>query len=131
LPQELAWRDGKGFARRFFQDVQDLLWLHAGPIRNGESLREGLDKAAAMETQLAEHKAEKFSMERDALAGCLLVSKAIMRASLEREESRGAHYHEDFTRGDDTVWFKNIDLHLDRERRDLLVPYSDVPMQQR
>ena len=128
---EMAWSDDTGLARRFFQEVQDLLWLHAGPIRNGKSLQEGLDKADAMEAQLAEDEPEKFSMERNAVAGSLLVSKAIMRASLEREESRGAHYREDFPRADDTVWFKNIDLHLDRERRDLIVSYSDLPRLQR
>ena len=108
-----------------------MLWVHGGPIRNGKSLREGLDKVDAMEAQLAEHEPERVSMERTALAGCLLVSKAIMRASLEREESRGAHYRDDFPRSDDTVWFKNIVLHLDRERRDLVVSCSDLPRQQR
>ena len=108
-----------------------MLWVHGGPIRNGKSLQEGLDKADAMEAQLAQVEPDKFSMERNAVAGSLLVSKAIMRASLEREESRGAHYREDFPLSDDTAWLKNIVLRLDRERGDLVVSYSDLTIQQR
>jgi len=58
--------------------------------------------------------------------GSLLVSKAIMRASLEREESRGAFYREDFPTRDDTNWLKNILLKLDRETGDFVVSHRRI-----
>ena len=128
---DLSWRDETGRAGTLFQEVQDLVWTHGGPIRNGESLREGLARAATMEAQLVELEPEKGSVEHKAVAGSLLVSKAIMRAGLEREESRGAHYREDFPDRDDTVWLKNTVLRLDRETRDLVVSHGDLPTEQK
>ena len=40
----------------------------------------------------------------------LIASELIARSALMREESRGAHYREDFAKSDDANWLKNIYL---------------------
>jgi hypothetical protein len=46
---KLPWKYRTGKAREFFHEVQALTWTHAGPIRNAESLREGLSMISEME----------------------------------------------------------------------------------
>ncbi|MFH1479639.1 MAG: hypothetical protein ABIG67_00080 [Pseudomonadota bacterium] len=50
-----------------------------------------------------------------------MVSKAILSASLERKESRGAFYRKDFPKTDDTHWRKNIILRLNPETLDFSI----------
>ncbi len=122
----LPLKDETGKARELFREVQDLTWAHAGPIRNARSLREGFFKASEVEERLAQLEATRSSIELHEVRGSLLVSKAIMRASLEREESRGAFYREDFPERDDENWLKNILLKLDVETGDFIVTHHPV-----
>lgn len=66
------------------------------------------------------------SLELNEVKGCVLISKAIVRASLERKESRGAFYREDFPQRDDDRWLKNILLTLDRETGDFVVSHRPI-----
>jgi succinate dehydrogenase/fumarate reductase flavoprotein subunit len=109
-----------------FHEVQDLTWNHAGPIRSGKSLQQGLSRASEMEKRLAGLERTGKTLELNEIKGSLLVSKAIMRASLEREESRGAFYREDFPERDDDNWLKNILLKLDGETDDFIVSHRPV-----
>jgi succinate dehydrogenase/fumarate reductase flavoprotein subunit len=120
------WKEERKEVKELFHEVQDLTWTHAGPIRNGQSLQEGLSRVSEMEERLAELEADGKSLELNEVKGSLLVSKAIMRASLEREESRGAFYREDFPTRDDTNWLKNILLKLDRETGNLVVSHQRI-----
>jgi succinate dehydrogenase/fumarate reductase flavoprotein subunit len=122
----MAWRDRTGKGRGLFRELQDLMWSHAGPIRSGGSLREGLGGVSRMENRLVDLAANAASAELNEVRGGLLVAKAIMRAALEREESRGAHYREDFPCRDDENWLKNITLALHRETGDLTISSRPV-----
>jgi succinate dehydrogenase/fumarate reductase flavoprotein subunit len=119
-------KEGTKGAGELFHAVQGLTWDHAGPIRSAESLRQGLFRASELEGRLAELEREGMSLELHEIKGSLLVSKAIMRASLEREESRGAFYREDFPERDDDNWLKNILLKLDEEAGDFTVSHRPV-----
>ena len=126
LVQRLPLKDTTGKARQLLREVQDLTWAHAGPIRNARSLREGLSRVSEMERGLAELEAAGRSLELHEVKGSLLISKAIMRASLEREESRGAFYRDDFPERDDDNWLKHILLSLDAETGDFIVSHQPV-----
>lgn len=113
-------------AKEVFREVQNLTWTHAGPIRSGESLREGLCRVSEMERRLAELEAKGRFLELNEVKNSVLISKAIMRASLAREESRGAFYREDFPCRDDDNWQKNIRLKLDGETNDFIVSHQTI-----
>jgi succinate dehydrogenase/fumarate reductase flavoprotein subunit len=123
---KLPWKYRAGKARKLFHEVQALTWTHAGPIRNAESLQEGLSRVSEMEGRVAELEAAGNSLELNEVKGGLLMSKAIMRTSLEREESRGAFYREDFPERDDRNWLKNIILTLDGETGDFIVSHRPI-----
>ena len=112
--------------KNLFKEVQDLTWAHAGPIRDAKSLEEGLSRVSEIEKRLSGLERGGKSVGLNEVKGSLLVSKAIIRASLEREESRGAFYREDFPTRDDTNWLKNILLKLDRETGDFVVSHRRI-----
>ncbi len=124
--ESFPWKDETGQARELFLEIQDLTWTHAGPIRNAESLSEGLSRVSEAERRLSDLKAKGSSVELNEVRGSLLISKSIMRASLERKESRGAFYREDFPQRDDEKWLAHIRLRLDRETNDLVVSRQGI-----
>jgi L-aspartate oxidase len=91
-------------------EVRDLMWKSVGLFRT----REGLQKAVAtLDASYASH--------RDALASApaddadawkqfnlVTVARLMARAALRREESRGAHYRDDFPKRDDIHWKAHI-----------------------
>jgi succinate dehydrogenase / fumarate reductase flavoprotein subunit len=86
--------------------------------------REGLVNALAIVQRLKEEAAKApiddrgIVFNQDVIAhmelGYMLdVAETIVVASLEREESRGAHYRLDFPERDDERWLRHIDISLD------------------
>ncbi len=123
---KFPWKEERKEVKNLFRQVQDLTWTHAGPIRNGQSLQEGLSRVSELEGRLAELEAAGRSLELNEVKGSVLISKAIMRGSLEREESRGAFYREDFPQSYDDNWLKNILLTLDGETGDFIVSHRPI-----
>jgi len=62
------------------EGVKEILWKHAGIIRSGEKLKEGIKKLK--------------NIEADKRIKCL--AEGILKSALWREESRGVHYRADF-----------------------------------
>lgn len=84
--------------------LMDAMWDDVGVLRNGPGLRRGLEKLADIRAELAETGiaggSRAFNLTwHDWLNMQSLVetSEVITRAALSRENSRGAHYREDFT----------------------------------
>jgi succinate dehydrogenase / fumarate reductase flavoprotein subunit len=46
------------------------------------------------------------------VSNMITVAEAIAKSAIAREESRGAHYREDFPRRDDRNWLKHIAIEL-------------------
>ena len=60
--------------------LRDLLWEHAGIVRTAEGLKAGLERLKGVEAD----------------GRLKLLARGVLECALAREESRGAHYREDF-----------------------------------
>ena len=87
--------------------VQELMWLRAGLVRSGDGLREAMRELDAMQREYSHPAPSREAIE---LANMICVSRLVVRASLEREESRGAHFRTDFPDRDDANWQSHITL---------------------
>ncbi|WP_222919383.1 FAD-dependent oxidoreductase [Natrinema sp. SYSU A 869] len=99
--RELTASDGNVTPMGLLEDLGDLLWDHAGILRDDAGLREGLAKLDALRERIADLRVESdftsksFEYAVD-LSMSLTVAEAMLRAALERTESRGAHYRTDY-----------------------------------
>ena len=100
-------RDGEYEPEAVMTELRDLMWEHAGILREESSLRAGLDalddvrrKAKQMRVGDAQSRSFEFAID---LGFMLTVSEAILRSALERTESRGAHYRTDHTEKHDRL----------------------------
>ena len=66
--------------------VRELLWTHAGPLRDARGLRDGLDALAELD-----HRLDAGPDGRTAA----LIAGEVLHAALTRTESRGAHHRTD------------------------------------
>ena len=90
-------------------ELKDLAWRYAGPCREEESLKEGLDRLASVEKRIEKvypATLKDLFKKRDLENGALLL-KAILKGSLLRTESRGSFFRKDFPDRDDRTWLKN------------------------
>jgi len=80
-------------------NVRDLMWRSVGLFRH----RAGLERAvAALDHMAATVSRPTVDGARD--RNLATVARLIARAALRREESRGAHFREDFPQRDDVHW---------------------------
>ncbi len=75
--------------------IRDLLWNDVGIVRSAEGLRSALGE---LETMAGVAEPEDGSVPAGPLANAVLTATLIARAALERTESRGAHFRQDFPR---------------------------------
>jgi L-aspartate oxidase len=91
-------------------EVRDLMWKSVGLFRTRQGLETAVEK---LETSYAAHRdALATAPEDDADAwkqfNLVTVARLIARAALRRQESRGAHYRDDFPKRDDLHWKAHI-----------------------
>jgi succinate dehydrogenase / fumarate reductase flavoprotein subunit len=108
---DLAGHNGAHDVTAVFTDLQELLWEHAGILRDEASLRAGLDGLAELRERAADLDvgpvtSSSFELAVD-LGFMLPTAEAVLRGALERTESRGAHYRTDFP-DTDPGWRQNI-----------------------
>ena len=98
------------------KDLKDLAWRYAGPVREKESLKVGLDRLASIEKRIEKvypATLKDLFKKRD-LENVAFLLKAILKGSLIRTESRGAFFRRDFPDQDDTHWLKNTCYRLEK-----------------
>jgi succinate dehydrogenase / fumarate reductase flavoprotein subunit len=108
----LAAGTGGSEPEELIDELRDLVWDHAGIVRTGEGLREGIEKLRDLEERAGELEVTGASPSRRLehvlnLRAMLTAAEAVMRSALAREESRGAHHREDFPE-EAAAWRKNI-----------------------
>jgi fumarate reductase flavoprotein subunit len=94
--------------------LQEIMWEDVGVMRNGAGMERGLKRIAEIRAELWETGVDPSNLAFNLtwhdwlnMASLVEVSEVIARAGLLRENSRGAHYREDFPEeGDlDTSYF--------------------------
>ncbi|WP_405216575.1 FAD-binding protein [Agrococcus sp. Ld7] len=97
---------GTESARRLQRDLRNLMSEHAGVVRSGTGLQEGLEKLAVLEQRAQHVTAHPDIAGFDDLAhafdllGSLLAARATLECALERRETRGCHNRADFPETD-------------------------------
>ena len=96
-------------------EVRDLMWKSVGLFRTGDGMH---DAAAKLEAAYTAHRrALDDARADDADAwkefNLVTVARLIARAALRRQESRGAHYRQDFPERDDVHWRVHVVDHID------------------
>lgn len=100
--QALLSERGTESARRLQREVRNVMTDHAGVVRTGHGLQEGLNKLAALEERAQHVTAHPDIAGFDDLAhaydllGSLLAARATLECALERRETRGCHNRSDF-----------------------------------
>lgn len=89
--------------------LKDLAWRFAGPVREKDSIKEGLDQLTLLEKRMERvyPTTVKDLFEKKKLDHMDLVIRAILQGSLLREESRGSFFRKDFPIQDDQNWMKS------------------------
>jgi succinate dehydrogenase / fumarate reductase flavoprotein subunit/fumarate reductase flavoprotein subunit len=96
------------------EELGKVMWQRVGIVRNGPQLKQALEEIASLTRRAKAIRAtgsRAFNLTwQQALdmRNMLLASEIIARSALLREDSRGAHYREDFPNTDNTQWLKNI-----------------------
>jgi L-aspartate oxidase len=92
------------------QDVQVLMWRHAGLFRDERGLLAALDELEpawrAIDAALRDALRVDPALWR--LASLVTVGRLIVRAASRRTESRGGHYRTDYPEHDDIHWKRRV-----------------------
>jgi len=112
---EDSWADAE--PRLTADDVRDLMWRNVGLFRRAETLREAVDRLEGPSHAITGRirRGVRLSADEWKVANLTTVAWLIARAALRRQESRGAHYRDDYPERDDIHWKKR------RADRDALV----------
>ncbi len=97
-------------------NLQASMWARAGLVRQQSTLLEGLAAQAECEAGLARF-VQQGKSSRRLLEACALsrVADAILHSALERTESRGAHFRNDYPQRDDRNFLKHSVVRSGRE----------------
>lgn len=112
--QALLNQSGKYRINQIRQAFQDCMTEHCGVFRTEEIMREGLKKLEQLQQQYAEiyldDKGNSWNteiVEALELRSLIIVGQLILTSALNRQESRGAHYREDYSDRDDPNFLKH------------------------
>jgi len=100
--------------RDLLKEIKNLAWKYAGPIREENLLKEGLNQLDSIQKKIERIYPERVKdlfLKRD-LENILLILQAILKGSLLRKESRGAFFRKDFPNQDDENWLKNTSYRI-------------------
>ena len=111
-------KDGKYYPFEIRKELQEVMWKNVAIIRNQEGLKTAITRIKELKDMLADMKVPAIDVYnkdlQDALEAEKLLDVALLTAesALIREESRGAHFREDYPETHDE-WKKSIVLNRD------------------
>ncbi|MFC1798741.1 FAD-binding protein [Thermodesulfobacteriota bacterium] len=118
---------GLSVYRSFKKQIHEIAWAHAGIIREETGLKHGLQKISELEDRLWSTTNETIEKKRkNDLMGAVFVLKAILTASLARNESRGAFVRREYPLGDNIEWRKNSCLKYNSQAKEFSVSHHDA-----
>jgi fumarate reductase (CoM/CoB) subunit A len=108
--------------------IKKVMWENVGIYRDGEGLKKALEQILTMKKVDLPRvgistKTKTFNRELiEALevSNLFLACEAIIRAALDRKESRGAHFRNDYPNLDNQNWLKHIGIKLTKDKFELL-----------
>ncbi len=113
----LRFRKASGHIRyrELRRRIKEIAWGYAGVVRSEDGLRIGLqemDEVDRLLRQAAPTTASEVRLRQDMMSASFSL-RAILSASLARQESRGAFVRADFPQEDNDNWRKNSCLHYE------------------
>jgi L-aspartate oxidase len=100
----------------FVDGVRDLMWRNVGLFRTREAMQRAVDEleSAWLVITARIRAGGRLAADEWKAANLVTVARLIARAALRREESRGAHYRDDYPARDDIHWKKRISETIDQ-----------------
>jgi len=116
----------------FRNEIQEIMKQNAGIIREETRLQNGLKRILELKKEFysKDNILKEFKMENEEVVltlevkSSLVVSEAIIRSALMRQESRGAHYRSDFPKLGDEKW--KVNIYCRAERREMILFKENV-----
>lgn len=112
--QGLLERSGDNRINSVRQALQDCMTEYCGVFRTEELMRQGIEKLAELQQQAEnvylDDKDRLWNteiVEALELNSLIVVAQTILTSALNRQESRGAHFREDYPRRDDEQFLKH------------------------
>ena len=109
------FKDNKGFNPfKLKEDIQKIMWDFVGIARKESELKKALKEILEIENKIPHISIKGSLIYNPSLITALdiqnmvTVCKLIILSALERKESRGAHYREDYPKTDDKNFLVNI-----------------------
>jgi succinate dehydrogenase / fumarate reductase, flavoprotein subunit len=112
--QGLLERSGDNRINSVRQALQDCMTEYCGVFRTEELMRQGIEKLAELQQQAEnvylDDKDRLWNteiVEALELQSLIVVARTILNSALNRQESRGAHFREDYPQRDDEKFLKH------------------------
>ena len=113
-----AVNDAKSVATRLLTGLRKTLWDDGGILRNRQGLTRASEALATIKAEAGNLPIidEPRQLQRILeLRSAVQTADLILQAALRREESRGAHFREDFATQDDKNWRGHLQVRLSPE----------------
>ncbi|MBW1780484.1 MAG: FAD-binding protein [Deltaproteobacteria bacterium] len=111
--------------------LRETMWEYGGIIRNREGLHRALNEVEEIHTEVLNLPApdDPLKLQRilELRAGAR-VGALILESAIRREESRGAHFREDFPEPDDTKWLGHLRIRPSLSERNDHLGFDFVPI---
>jgi len=112
--QTLIEQPGQYRINQIRQSFQDNMTEYCGVFRNQELMSQGLEKIAELQQKSSQiyldDKGTSWNtelVEALELQSLMVVGQTILTSAINRQESRGAHFREDFSQRDDSKFLKH------------------------